>query len=218
LNTEQTVPVPKNLLLVDDDRLVLSTLATGLTRAGYRVTPAESAEEAEACLSGGDGIDLAIVDVRMPGRGGLHLAQRLRDLEHIPFMILSAYSDAQIVAQATHYGAMGYAVKPIDLPQLLPAIEAVMARADELQELRLGRQQLQRALDGDRSINIATGIIMVSHKLARADAFNMLRNTARSQRRKLADLAQDVIQGSEALSLTAPTAQERRRPVIPLVT
>lgn len=207
MNTEQTAPEPKNLLLVDDDRLVLSTLAAGLVQAGYRVATAESAEEAEAHLSGGDGVDLAIVDVRMPGRGGLHLAQRLRDLEHIPFIILSAYSDAQIVAQATRHGAMGYAVKPIDLPQLLPAIEAAMARADELQELRLGRQQLQQALDGDRSINIATGIIMVSHKLTRADAFNMLRNTARSQRRKLTDLAQDVIQGSEALSLTAPAAQ-----------
>lgn len=194
---------------MDDDRLVLSTLATGLAQAGYRVITAESVEEAEADLSGGDGVDLVILDVRMPGRSGLHLAQRLRDLDHIPFMMLSAYSDAQMVAQATHYGAMGYAVKPIDLPQLLPTIEAALARADELQDLRLERQQLQQVLDGDRNINIATGIIMVSHKLARADAFNMLRNTARSQRRKLADLAQDVIQGSEALSLTAPTVQRK---------
>lgn len=194
---------------MDDDRLVLSTLATGLAQAGYRVITAESVEEAEADLSGGDGVDLVILDVRMPGRSGLHLAQRLRDLDHIPFMMLSAYSDAQMVAQATHYGAMGYAVKPIDLPQLLPTIEAALARADELQDLRLERQQLQQVLDGDRNINIATGIIMVSYKLARADAFNMLRNTARSQRRKLADLAQDVIQGSEALSLTAPTVQRK---------
>lgn len=209
MRTEQSQSTVKSLLLVDDDRLVLSTLANGLTRAGYHVTTAESAEEAEAHLSSGEGVDLAIVDVSMPGLGGLHLARRLHDLEHIPFMMLSAYSDTQTVAQATHYGAMGYAVKPIDLPQLLPAIEAALARADELQELRLARQQLQQALEGDRSINIATGIIMVSHKLARADAFNMLRNTARSQRRKLADLAQDVIQGSEALSLTAPVAQRK---------
>lgn len=209
MSTEKSLSTAKSLLLVDDDRLVLSTLATGLAQAGYRVITAESVEEAEADLSGGDGVDLVILDVRMPGRSGLHLAQRLRDLDHIPFMMLSAYSDAQMVAQATHYGAMGYAVKPIDLPQLLPTIEAALARADELQDLRLERQQLQQVLDGDRNINIATGIIMVSHKLARADAFNMLRNTARSQRRKLADLAQDVIQGSEALSLTAPTVQRK---------
>lgn len=209
MSTEQSLSTVKSLLLVDDDRLVLSTLATGLTRAGYHVTTAESAEEAEAHLSGGEGVDLAIVDVSMPGLGGLHLAQRLRDLEHIPFMMLSAYSDTQTVAQATRYGAMGYAVKPIDLPQLLPAIEAALARADELQELRLARQQLQQALEGDRSINVATGIIMVSHKRTRADAFDMLRNSARSQRRKLSDLAQDTIQGSEAVSLTAPTAQRK---------
>lgn len=209
MSAAHTRSATKNLLLVDDDRLVLSTLATGLAQAGYRVTTAESAEEAEAHLSGGDNVDLAILDVSMPGHGGLHLAQRLRDLDHIPFMMLSAYSDAQIVAQAAHHGAMGYAVKPIDLPQLLPTIEAALARADELQDLRLARQQLQQALDGDRSINIATGIIMVSHKLTRTQAFELLRDSARSQRRKLTDLAHDTIQGSEAVSLTAPSTQRK---------
>lgn len=189
---------------MDDDRLVLSTLASGLAQAGYRVATAESAEEAQAHLTSGEHVDLAIVDVRMPGQDGLQLARRLRDLEHIPFMMLSAYSDANIVSQAADCGAMGYAVKPIDLPQLRPAIEAAMARAEELQDLRLARQQLQQALDGDRSINVATGIVMVSHKLNRSEAFNLLRDTARRQRRPLAELAQDTIHGSEALNLCAP--------------
>lgn len=204
MNPEHNAPVRRCLLLVDDDRLVLSTLASGLAQAGYRVATAESAEEAQAHLTSGAHVDLAIVDVRMPGQDGLQLARRLRDLEHIPFMMLSAYSDANIVSQAADCGAMGYAVKPIDLPQLRPAIEAALARAEELQDLRLARQQLQQALDGDRSINVATGIVMVSHKLNRAAAFNLLRDTARRQRRPLAELAQDTIHGSEALSLSAP--------------
>lgn len=195
---------------MDDDRLVLSTLASGLAQAGYRVATAESAEEALVHLTSGQHVDLAILDVRMPGQDGLQLARRLRDLEHIPFMMLSAYGDADIVSQAADCGAMGYAVKPIDLSQLVPAVEAALARAEELQELRLVRQQLQQALDGDRAINIATGIIMVSHKLNRAQAFKLLRDTARSQRRLLAELAQDTIRGSEALSLALPAS--RREP------
>ncbi len=209
MNPEHNAPAPRSLLLVDDDRLVLSTLASGLAQAGYRVTTAESAEEAQAHLTSGEHVDLAIVDVRMPGQDGLQLARRLRDLEHIPFMMLSAYSDADIVSQAAECGAMGYAVKPIDLPHLRPAIEAALARAEDLHELRLARQQLQQALDADRSINIATGIIMVSHKLNRAQAFSLLRDTARNQRRLLADLAQDTIQGSEAVNLAAPTGRSR---------
>ncbi len=190
-----------HLLLVDDDRLVLSTLSEGLEQAGHRVTVAESAEEAEALLAAGLRPDLAIIDVRMPGRGGLHLAQRLRELDHIPFMMFSAYGDPQIVAQATHYGALGYAVKPLDTAQLPPAIDAALARANELHELRQTREQLQQALAGDRGINIATGILMAEFKLGRAEAFKLLRDNARGQRRKLADLASDTIAAREALNL-----------------
>lgn len=193
-----------HLLLVDDDRLVLSTLSAGLEQAGYHLSVAESAEEAEAQLAGGLRPDLAIIDVRMPGRGGLHLAQRLRELDHVPFMMFSAYGDPKIVAQATHYGALGYAVKPLDTAQLLPAIEAALARANELHELRQTREQLQQALEGDRGINIATGIVMVEFKLGRTEAFKLLRDNARGQRRKLADLARDTIAAREALNLKPP--------------
>jgi response regulator NasT len=189
------------LLLVDDDRLVLTMLVDGLSNAGYSVTAAESAEEAEAWLAGGVRPDLVVLDVRMPGQGGLFLAQRLHELDHIPFIMLSAYSDASTVAQANLAGAMGYAVKPIDTVQLVPAIEAALARANELSALRLSRQQLQGALDGERDINVAVGITMVQHRIKRADAFEMLRKSARTQRCRLASLAAQVIQAGETLSL-----------------
>lgn len=191
----------KQLLVVDDDRLVLSMIASGLTDAGYIVTTAESAEEAETWLASGARPDLAILDVRMPGRGGLHLAQRLHALDHIPFMMLSAYSDPQIVQQATRSGALGYAVKPLDIPQLLPAIEAALARANELLDLRTTRQQLQSALDAERTISIALGVIMMQHRLKRTEAFVMIRQTARNRRCKLADLALEVIESAEKLNL-----------------
>lgn len=102
------------ILLVDDDRLVLSTLSMGVARAGYRVVTAESADDAEAFLASGERPDLAILDVRMPGTSGLALAERLRSLDHIPFMLLTAYSDPETVERATASGALAYLVKPVD--------------------------------------------------------------------------------------------------------
>ncbi len=197
-------------MLVDDDRVVLSTLCEGLERAGYRVTAVESAEEAQEHLAGGARPDLAILDVSMPGCGGLHLAQRLHALDHIPFIMLSAYGDASNVEKAVACGALGYAVKPLDLPQLIPTIAAALARADELDRLRTGSQQLQQALEGDRCINIATGIVMVNQQLSRDDAFKHLRDTARSQRRKLAELAQAMVQASETLHLAGLRTPPKR--------
>lgn len=193
----------KHLLLVDDERIVLATLAMGLTGAGYAVSTAESMPEAEALLAGGEKFDLAILDVRMHGKSGLDLASRLHQLDHIPFMLLTAYNDQAIVDQAAACGALGYLVKPIDVPQLIPAIEAALARAEEINRLQSTGQQLQQALDSDRDISIAIGITMVQYRLGRKEAFDLLRKTARSQRCKLAELASEVINASESLNLMA---------------
>ncbi len=196
---------PVHLLLVDDDRLILATLASGLRDAGYQVTAAESVDDAEALLTSGLRPDMALVDMRMPGRNGLDLAERLRDLDHIPFLMLSAYSDAQTVERASGLGALGYLVKPLDVAQIRPAVEAGLQRARELDELRQTRAQLQKALDGDRDINVATGITMVQYRLSRAAAFELLRSSSRSQRRKLAELAREVIQLCDTMHGDAKT-------------
>ncbi|QIL43198.1 response regulator [Acidovorax sp. HDW3] len=185
---------PARLLLVDDDRLILGTLAQGLRHMGYEVHQAESAEDAEALLSSGLRPDMALLDVHMPGAGGLWLAQRLREIEHVPFVMLSAYGDASTVAQATRSGALAYLVKPLALTQIQPAIETALQRALEIGELRRTREQLQSALDGDRIINVATGLTMAQYKLPRQRAFELLRSAARAQRRKLIDVAQETVQ------------------------
>ena len=192
---------PSHILLIDDDRLVISTLSLGLRQAGYRVSTAESTEEAEILLASGEHPDLAILDIRMPGQDGLYLAQRLHELDRIPFMMLSAYSEPSMVEQVTHYGALGYLVKPLDVAQLVPAIEAALARSNELNGLRITRQQLQAALDSERDISIAVGITMMQYRLKRSDAFELLRKSARTRRRKMADLAGEIIHAGEALNL-----------------
>ena len=193
--------VAARLLLVDDDRLVLGTLAQGLRHMGYAVDTAECAEDAEAQLTGGLRPDLALVAVQMPGAGGLWLARRLAQLEHVPFIMFSAYGDAATVEHATRCGALGYLVKPLALAQIQPAIETALQRARELDALRCTRAQLQAALDADRAINVATGITMVQYRLTRQRAFETLRGAARTQRRKLAAVASETVQACEQLFL-----------------
>lgn len=195
--TAEATPAPTHLLLVDDDRLILATLSQGLQDVGYRVSCAESAEEAQDLLTSGLRPDLALLDVRLPGADGLSLAARLCELDHIPFVMLSAYSDEAIVQRAASLGALGYLVKPLDTAGIRPTLEAALQRSREQAQLRQNRDQLQTALHNDRDINVAIGITMVQYRLTRQAAFDMLRAAARSQRRKLAVLAQEVIQASE---------------------
>jgi response regulator NasT len=191
----------KSLLLVDDDRLVLVMLARGLSDLGYKIRMAESSDEAEASLMGGERPDLAIIDINMPGKNGLYLAERLRSLDRIPFIFLSAYSDPAFVQQAAEYGALGYLIKPIDSLQIAPTIEAALARAEELKRLRNSAHSLQTALDNERLISVATGITMMQYQVGRPAAFELLRNSARSQRRKLAEVAAEVVAAAETLNL-----------------
>lgn len=188
-----------HLLLVDDERLVISTLTLGLRQAGYRISSAESAEEAEVILAGGARPDLAILDVRMQGQDGLYLARRLHELDHVPFIMFSAYSEQTMIDQATRAGALGYLVKPLNVAQMLPAIEAALARANELQDLRTTRMQLQAALNAERDISIAVGITMVQQRVPREAAFDWLRKSARTRRCKLADLAREIIHAANVV-------------------
>ena len=191
----------KSILLVDDDRLILSTLTNGLKRAGYQVNSAESVDEAERLLKKNQQPDLVILDVRMPDRNGLELTNYLNDCDQVPFILLTAHSDNEIIAQAKETGAMGYLVKPVDISQLIPAIETALYRSQEIRNLRKAKKQLQTALDADRAISVATGIIMDQHLINHDEALELLRKTARSERLKLIEVASSVINSRETLNL-----------------
>lgn len=190
-----------SILLVDDDRLILATMATGLVQAGYTVNTTESVDEAEAWLESHPRPDIAIIDINMPNRSGLELPTRLNQLDHIPFIFLTARSEPEINIQANALGAMAYLVKPIDSQQLIPAIQTALSRARDFKAMKAQQQQLQTALDGDRSVSIAIGIIMDQNRIGYDDANAMLRNSARSKRLKLVDLATSIINSRETLNL-----------------
>ena len=193
--------IQQSILLVDDDRLILTTLTSDLERAGYIVNTIESVDEAEAWLNLNARPDLVILDMRMPNRNGLELIPRLKELNQIPFILLTAYSEQELVEQATDSGAVGYLVKPVEVAQLLAAVETALANALSLQNLRGENQHLQIALNADRAISIATGIIMEQHKIDQHEAIVLLRKNARSQHIKLHEIATKVINAREALNL-----------------
>ena len=198
MDTAPAAAMP-HLLLVDDDRLVLATLARGLAPQGWQVSCADSTEDARAQLEAGLRPDLALLDVRLPGDDGVALARELGQRYQLPYLMLSAWGDEAIVDRASDSGALGYLVKPLDPLQLGPMLRTALARAREQTRLRQSNDQLQEALHQTREINVAVGIVMMQYRLTHDAAFDLLRKTARSQRRQLATLAQEVIHGSETL-------------------
>lgn len=192
--------LPTHVLLVDDDRPILTTLAAGLRRAGYTVSEAQSGETA-LDLARSAHFDVALLDVRMPGMSGLELAQELTRSTDLPFLFMSAHSESDVVKDAAQYGALGYLLKPVDIAQVLPAIEAALARAQELRKLRESEVNLNLALASGREINIAIGIIMERNRIDRQGAFDILRIHARSQRRKMSDMAEEFVKAAETINL-----------------
>ena len=191
----------KCLLLADDDRLVLATLAKGLRDAGYEVEAVDSGERAIACAAAGS-FDLAVLDVRMPGLPGQETARRLREGHNLPALFLSAYGEREVVKQAVAVGALGYVVKPVDAPQLVPAIEAALARARDLKALLDTKAQLECALASGRYASMAVGILMERRGLGEQTAFEVLRTRARASRRKLEDLSRELVDAEDQLNNT----------------
>jgi AmiR/NasT family two-component response regulator len=197
---EDAAPPPRGPLLVaDDDRLILATVSNALRSRGYEVL--EAADGEEACrLCREHNPELAILDVRMPKLSGLEVAQCLRETTDVPFMFLSAYSDEDLVTMAAQTGALGYLVKPLDAPQIVPAIEAAMVRASEIHQLRESERNLHTALASGRETSAAVGVLMERHRLSAEAAFESLRQRARSERRKIAEVARDLLEATETLN------------------
>lgn len=174
------------ILIADDDRLVLLTLADGLREAGFEVIEASDGLQALA-LCRDKTLALALLDIRMPGLDGLELARRLRDETTVPFLFLSAYDDEEFVQRAAEIGALGYLVKPLTVAAMLPTVRTALARAHEINGLK-------GAIDSNRTIATAVGMLMRDHGIDQARAFAKLRQQARDQRRKLVDLARGMVE------------------------
>jgi response regulator NasT len=189
------------ILLVDDDPILLEYLATVLRHAGYDTLEAASAAEALQRVAEREAdVALALLDISMPGMSGLDLARRLRDHTSVAFMFLSSVDDAETARQAASHGAVGFVVKPVDAARLLPAFESALARADEIRQLRRTEANLNAALAAGRETSLAVGLLMARFQTDRNTAFEVLRDHARSNRRKVNEVAEQLVAAEELLN------------------
>jgi response regulator NasT len=197
-----------SILVVDDDRLVLATVAHGLSEAGYQVIDTDNGDDA-ILLAREHRPDLALLDIRMEGKSGFDVAQTLRDAYGIPFMFLSAFADEATVAQVQALGALAHLIKPLDVGQIVPSVEAAFVR------LRAAASVPATAVatpagtaDGGASalanpVPLAVGVLMHRHSLSRGEAWRRLQKLAAEQKLSLQAQAERLLGAVEELARTA---------------
>ena len=193
-----------SILVVDDNRLVLATLADGLTRAGYHVWDADNGDDA-ILLARAHRPDLALLDIRMEGKSGFDVAQYLRTQCQMPFMFLSAFSDEQTVAQVKALGAVAYLVKPLDIKQIVPAVEAAFAHlvARALAPPAERTPALSAGVDALDAIAMAVGVLMHRYSLTRGEASERLQRQAIAEQRSAREQAELLLAAVEQLAGSA---------------
>jgi response regulator NasT len=195
------LPPRRLILVVDDDPILLDYLVTVLDHAGYDTVKAASAAEALQRVAEREAdIALALLDISMPGMSGLELALRLKEHTSVAFMFLSSVDDAETARQAASHGAVGFVVKPVDAARLLPSFESALARADEIRQLRRTEANLNAALAAGRETSRAVGLLMTRFQTDRNTAFEVLRDHARSTRRKVNEVAEQLVAAEELLN------------------
>jgi DNA-binding response OmpR family regulator len=187
------------ILVVDDDRLVLATLTHGLAAAGYEIIDADNGDDA-ILLAREHRPDLALLDIRMEGKSGFDVAAYLREYCQMPFMFLSAFSDDATVAQVKELGAVAYLVKPLDIRQIVPAVEAAFAQLHKRHSdaANSGRAQADDTLA--QTVAMAVGVLMHRYSLSRAAALERLQRLATAESRSLQVQAERLLEAVELLS------------------
>ncbi len=192
------------ILVVDDNRLVLATLTDGLARAGYQVIDADNGDDA-ILLAREHKPDLALLDIRMEGKSGFDVAQYLRTQCRMPFMFLSAFSDEETVAQVEALGAVAYLVKPLDIRQIVPAVEAAFANLEAGRAATPGEPALPRrgpasSEPTDTLVAMAAGVLMHRHSLKRGEALERLSRLAAAEGRSPHEQAELLLAAVERLA------------------
>jgi response regulator NasT len=192
------------ILVVDDDRLVLATVTHGLSQAGYEVIDADNGDDA-ILLARKHRPELALLDIRMEGKSGFDVAAYLREYCHIPFMFLSAFSDPDTVAQVAALGAVAYMVKPLDVGQIVPTVEAAFERlrtqrADAAALTHARAQQPAANAPAPDGVSMAAGGLMHRYSLSRGEALGRLQRIAVAANVPLHEQAERLVRAVEELA------------------
>jgi response regulator NasT len=188
---------PRTLLVADDEHLVAVGVANNLRDMGYEVLePVPDGDRAvDACRRLNP--DMALLDIRMPKKGGLEVAETLFRELRIPVVIFSAYSDAEYVDMGNRVGVFGYLLKPVTQDQLRVGISVAWGRFLDFMALDGEVDKLKERLESRKLVEQAKWIIVKRKGISEPDAMKLLQRQARNNRRPLIEVARSVIENEE---------------------
>ena len=186
---------PKRIVLGEDEALIRLDLKEMLEEEGYEVVGEAGDGESAVRLAKELRPDLVILDIKMPGVDGLAAAERISEDRSAPVLILTAFSQKDLVDRAARAKAMGYLVKPFQKSDVVPAMEMALARYEELRALEEEVQDLDQRLEARKLIDRAKGLLLDRYAMKEADALRFMQKAAMDKRLKMAEVARLVIEG-----------------------
>jgi response regulator NasT len=182
---------PVRIVVAEDEALIRMDLVEMLREADYEVV-AEAADGAQAIeLAQLHKPDLAILDVKMPILDGISAAEKIIDIA--PVLMLTAFSQRELVERARDAGVMAYVVKPFSIGDLIPAIEIAISRHTQMRSLADEVKDLHERLETRKLIDRAKGILMQALNLSEPEAFSWIQRAAMDRRLTMKEVAAAVI-------------------------
>ncbi|HEY8457995.1 MAG TPA: response regulator [Actinopolymorphaceae bacterium] len=190
---------PRRVVLAEDEALIRLDLAEMLGEEGYDVVGQAADGEKALALVRELRPDLAILDVKMPKLDGITVAERIGDEKICPVIILTAFSQRDLVSRASAAGAMAYLVKPFTKADLVPAIEIAVSRFAEREQLEREVAGLADRLETRKLVERAKGMLQQKFNLSEPEAFRWIQKTAMDKRVPMRRVAQLVIDESDSV-------------------
>ena len=188
--------MPLRVVIAEDEAIIRMDLRETLQEEGYDVVGETGRGDQAVELVRGLEPDLAILDIKMPGMTGLEAAAIINGEKICGVLMLTAFSQREVVEQARDAGALAFLVKPFQRSDLVPAIEVAMGRFRELRDLTGEISALGEQLESRKFIERAKGVLIDELGITENDAFQFIQKTAMSERSRMRDVADQILDGS----------------------
>jgi response regulator NasT len=197
MSNEAKPSAPVRILVAEDEALIRMDLVEMLQEAGYDVVAQATNGEEAIALATEHQPDLAILDVKMPVLDGISAAEKIISIA--PVLMLTAFSQKELVDRARDAGVMAYVVKPFTIGDLVPAIEIAISRHTQMKSLAEEVADLHERLETRKIIDRAKGILMKALNLSEPEAFSWIQRAAMDRRLTMKEVAHAVISPEAAL-------------------
>jgi two-component system, response regulator PdtaR len=186
------------VLIAEDEAIIRLDLKEMLEEEGLEVVGEAADGDAAVRMASESTPDLVIMDIKMPGLDGLSAAERIVSEGHGAVLVLTAFSQKDLVQRAAEAGAMGYLVKPFQKADLMPAIEIALARHAELVTIRKEAANLTDQLETRKVVDRAKGRLMDERGMTEAEAFRVIQKRAMDERRPMREVAQEILDSEQS--------------------